>query len=69
MKYARLASLIPFSVLFAQTPAEIERKLDTQIEVSLRKAGAPSVSVAVVEVVMVFVVIVFSILWPNRRIN
>jgi CubicO group peptidase (beta-lactamase class C family) len=49
MKYARLASLIPFSVLFAQTPAEIERKLDTQIEVSLRKAGAPSVSVAVVE--------------------
>ena len=34
--------------LVAQTPSDLEKKLDEQISSSLRKAGAPSVSVAVV---------------------
>ena len=34
--------------LAAQTPSDLEKKLDDQISASLRKAGAPSVSVAVV---------------------
>ena len=34
--------------LFAQTPADLEKKLDEKISSALKKAGAPSVSVAVV---------------------
>src|SRR5271156_875277 len=43
------ASVCAFALgLAAQTPPDLEKKLDDQIAASLRKAGAPSVSVAVV---------------------
>src|SRR5579863_8681073 len=34
--------------LCAQTPGDLEKKLDEKISASLKKAGAPSISVAVV---------------------
>jgi D-alanyl-D-alanine carboxypeptidase len=56
MQNLRMKSLRPFPVLalafafrlVAQTAPDLEKKLDDQISASLRKAGAPSVSVAVV---------------------
>lgn len=43
-----LALAVAACPLFAQAPSDLEKKLDDQISASLRKAGAPSVSVAVV---------------------
>jgi D-alanyl-D-alanine carboxypeptidase len=43
-----LPSLVCAFALTAQTPSDLEKKLDEQISSSLRQAGAPSVSVAVV---------------------
>ena len=48
MKYP-IVFLLTGCGLFAQTPADLEKKLDNQIQASLRKVGAPSVSVAVVQ--------------------
>lgn len=48
MKYPILFLLTGCGLL-AQTPADLEKKLDNQIQASLRKVGAPSVSVAVVQ--------------------
>ena len=49
MKHSLCFPLVAVSGLLAQSRAGIENKLDTQIQISLRVAGAPSVSVAVVE--------------------
>ena len=48
MKYP-ISLLLTGCGLLAQTPADLEKKLDNQIQASLRKVGAPSVSVAVVQ--------------------
>jgi D-alanyl-D-alanine carboxypeptidase len=44
-----LAACVCALRLFAQTPADLEKKLDEKISSSLKKAGAASVSVAVVQ--------------------
>jgi len=51
MKRIRCLALAALSscTLFAQLPADLEKKLDQRISSTLQKAGAPSVSVAVVE--------------------
>jgi len=49
MKYSLAVLLFSAPGLIAQTQADVEKKLDTQIEAALRKVGAPSVSVAVVQ--------------------
>jgi len=50
MKRLRCLALATLSsyTLFAQLPADLEKKLDEKVSSTLHKAGAPSVSVAVV---------------------
>jgi CubicO group peptidase (beta-lactamase class C family) len=49
MKPSRFLLLVACALrLFAQSPADLERQLDGKISSALKKAGAPSVSVAVV---------------------
>jgi len=49
MKSLRLLPLLASAfTLLAQTPSDLEKKLDDQVSASLHKAGAPGVSVAVV---------------------
>jgi len=54
MERMKRIRLLPLAVLcscalFAQLPADLEKKLDDKISSTLQKAGAPSVSVAVVQ--------------------
>ncbi len=51
MKTHRCLALLALvsCTLVAQLPANLEKKLDEKVTSSLHKAGAPSVSVAVVE--------------------
>ena len=44
-----MTSLLLAAVLVAQMASDLDKKLDEKITASLKKAGAPSVSVAVVQ--------------------